>query len=113
MRVAARLGKGSYYIPAGGSNELGAGGYVEAARELAAQVRAGVMPEPDLIVVALGTGGTAAGLLAGLALEGMRTRVLAVTVADPPWLVERLVRSLARKCARGVARDALLSHLEI
>jgi D-cysteine desulfhydrase len=112
VRIASRLGKGTYYIPPGGSNRLGALGYVEAARELAAQVRAGIMPEPDLAVVALGSGGTAAGLLAGLAAEGMRTRVLAVTVAEPAWLVEHSARSLARKCAPTGLRGDLLSRLE-
>jgi D-cysteine desulfhydrase len=71
------------------------------------------MPEPDLIVVALGSGGTAAGLVAGLATEGVRTRVLAVTVAEPPWLVERMARSLTRQCASGIRREELRSRLEI
>jgi 1-aminocyclopropane-1-carboxylate deaminase/D-cysteine desulfhydrase-like pyridoxal-dependent ACC family enzyme len=97
LRIASRLGRGAYYIPAGGSNRLGTSGYVDAARELAAQVREGVMPEPDVLVVALGSGGTAAGLAAGLEAEGLRTRVLAVTVAEPAWVVERMARSLARR----------------
>ncbi len=112
IRIASRLGRGSYYIPVGGSNKLGALGYVDAARELAAQVAAGWMPEPDLLVVALGSGGTAAGLVAGLALEGMRTRVLAVTVADPAWLVERMTRSLACRCAPSLRRQEVLGRLE-
>jgi 1-aminocyclopropane-1-carboxylate deaminase/D-cysteine desulfhydrase-like pyridoxal-dependent ACC family enzyme len=111
--VARRLGEKTYCIPAGGSNGVGTRGYVEGARELAGQVREGRMPEPDLIVVALGSGGTAAGLLAGLAVEGMRSRVLAVTVAEPAWLVERMTRRLAVRCAPEVARSELLARLEI
>ncbi len=102
LRVAARLGKESYFIPVGGSNLSGALGYVDAARELSAQVRAGQMPEPDWIVVTLGSGGTVGGLAAGLALEGMRTRILAVTVAEPPALVGILASRLAKACARRV-----------
>jgi 1-aminocyclopropane-1-carboxylate deaminase/D-cysteine desulfhydrase-like pyridoxal-dependent ACC family enzyme len=113
LRIARLLGKGSYYVPAGGSNKLGSLGYVDAARELAAQVRGGIMPEPDLAVVALGSGGTAAGLIAGLAAEGMRTRVLAVTVAEPPWLVERMARSLAKRCTTQAGGKELERHLEI
>lgn len=112
-RIASRVATGSYYIPAGGSNRLGATGYVEAAKELCDQVRSGAMPEPDLAVIALGSGGTAAGLLAGFAADGMRTRVLAVTVAEPAWLVERKARSLARELAPEVGRKELLSRLEI
>jgi 1-aminocyclopropane-1-carboxylate deaminase/D-cysteine desulfhydrase-like pyridoxal-dependent ACC family enzyme len=113
LRVASRLGRGAYYIPAGGSNKLGALGFVEAAHELAAQVAAGLMPEPDLLVVPLGSGGTTAGLLAGLAETGMRTRVRAVTVAEPAWLIEWMTRSLARRCAPNVPATKILSRLEL
>jgi 1-aminocyclopropane-1-carboxylate deaminase/D-cysteine desulfhydrase-like pyridoxal-dependent ACC family enzyme len=106
-RVAARLGRGSYFIPVGGSNLLGALGYVDAARELAAQVQAGAMPEPDLVVVTLGSGGTAGGLAAGFALCGMKTRVLAVTVAEPPAIVGRAALRLARAC---VAAESAARH---
>lgn len=105
--LASRIVHGAYYIPAGGSNRIGALGYVDAAGELAAQVRDGALPEPDLLVVALGSGGTAAGLAAGLAREGLRTRVLAVTVAEPPGFVERAALALAAQCVeRGLRRDA-------
>jgi D-cysteine desulfhydrase len=87
-------------------------GFVDAAKELAGQVTAGQLAEPDLVVVALGSGGTAAGLAAGLALEGMRTRVLAVTVAEPTWLVERSLRSLARRCASKIGAN-VFKRLEI
>jgi 1-aminocyclopropane-1-carboxylate deaminase/D-cysteine desulfhydrase-like pyridoxal-dependent ACC family enzyme len=112
LLIAGRICRGAYYIPAGGSNPTGTMGFVDAAKELAMQVRAGEAPEPDLIVVALGSGGTAAGLLAGLATTGMRTRVLAVTVAQPPWFVECAARSLARRCMPGRARIDLSTRLE-
>jgi D-cysteine desulfhydrase len=89
----------------GGSNRLGALGYVDAARELAAQVRAGQLPEPDLVVVALGSGGTVAGLAAGLALEGISARVLGVAVAEPPWVIEHVARSLAGSCLKELAAE--------
>lgn len=96
------LGRDAYFVTAGGSNTVGSLGYVDAARELAEQVKSGVMPEPELIVTTLGSGGTVAGLAAGLEREGLRTRVLGVAVADPPWLVELLARRLARGCARRI-----------
>jgi D-cysteine desulfhydrase len=92
------------YIPVGGSSVLGAMGYVAAARELAAQVRRGEMPEPDVCVVALGSGGTAAGLAAGFADARMKTRVVGVCVAEPIWAVGALAGGLARGCARRLAR---------
>jgi D-cysteine desulfhydrase len=104
LRLAARTLRGAYYIPVGGSNLLGALAYVDAARELAAQVRAGALPEPDAVVVTLGSGGTAGGLAAGFALEGMKTRVIAVTVSDPASLVARSAIRLAKAAARHEAK---------
>ena len=54
----------TYFVPLGGSNALGSLGFVDAANELAGQVSSGAMPEPDVVVVAMGSGGTAAGLAA-------------------------------------------------
>jgi D-cysteine desulfhydrase len=113
--VARRcLGAGGCYVPVGGSNTLGALGYADAARELAAQVRAGALPLPELVVVTLGSGGTVAGLAAGFAAEGLPTRVLGVTVAEPPWFVQRMARRLARSCARelGASPDDASARIE-
>jgi len=73
-------------IPAGGTSPLGALGYVNAAFELAEQIAAGALPEPDDIFVPLGTGGTVAGLVLGAKLVGLQTRIHAVLVTDilPP-----------------------------
>ncbi|MFD1815596.1 1-aminocyclopropane-1-carboxylate deaminase/D-cysteine desulfhydrase [Rhodococcus gannanensis] len=89
-----------YYLPAGGSTPIGTLGYVEAALELAEQVRSGEMPEPAAVVTAVGSGGTAAGLLLGLRLAGLRTRVVAVVVNDTLPLAERDLVGLARGTER-------------
>ena len=86
-----------YWLPPGGSSPLGTVGFVEASLELAAQVEAGELPEPRAVVVALGSGGSAAGLAAGLALAGLRTEVHAVLVNDQLKLTERTVTRLARR----------------
>jgi D-cysteine desulfhydrase len=97
MASRARLAGGMPYpIPPGGSNALGALGYVEAAFELAGQVTRGELPEPSHVVVALGSGGTSAGLLAGLRLAGLRSRLVCVLVSDVAPLGARRVASLAR-----------------
>jgi len=92
------------YVPVGGSNRQGTLGYVDAARELAKQIREGAMPEPDVAVVTLGSGGTAAGLAAGLAIEGLKTRVVGVAVAAPVWGVSLAARWLAWRCGRWRVR---------
>jgi len=71
-----------YIIPTGGTSALGNIGYISAAFELRDQIAAGELPEPAYIFVPLGSGGTVAGLLAGLKLAGLRSRVVAVLVTD-------------------------------
>lgn len=95
-------------LPRGGTNPQSTLGYVNAALELAAQVRAGELPEPECVYVPLGTCGTAAGLLAGLHLAGLHTRVVAVRitsalVANAPrtWLLA--ARTLALIARTGVS----------
>jgi D-cysteine desulfhydrase len=89
-----------YVLPAGGSSPVGALGYVEAAFEIAAQVEAGELPEPSHVVVAVGSGGTAAGLTLGLRLAGLDTKVLGVVVNDTLKLDHRTLLRLAGKTAR-------------
>jgi D-cysteine desulfhydrase len=104
--VAARMRPGTAFVPVGGSSVTGSMGYVQAARELAMQVREGALPEPDVCVVALGSGGTAAGLAAGFAAEGLRTKVVGVCVASPPWLVRASLRRLESACFRAAASES-------
>ena len=81
-RVADDLrarGRNPYVIPEGGSNTLGAMGYVEMVRELKGQLDAqGVTL--DSIVCCLGTGGTLAGVLMGVALHGLPARSYGVLI---------------------------------
>lgn len=89
--LLARLklsGKRPYLIPPGGSNGTGALGYVEAGLELAQQLLERRVPEPDAIVVPLGSGGTVAGLAIGLAAAGCLVPIHAVRVT-PRGLVGR------------------------
>ncbi|WP_433207732.1 1-aminocyclopropane-1-carboxylate deaminase/D-cysteine desulfhydrase [Nocardia sp. CA-107356] len=94
-----------YLIPPGGSNPLGLLGYVEAAFELADQVRTGALPEPTHIVVPVGSGGTVAGLWLGLELAGLTdVTIVAVVVNDTLRLDRPALRRLARRSA------SLLTH---
>src|SRR5919199_4114314 len=78
-----RLRPRTHWVPAGGSSPLGALGHVNAALELAEQVRRGHRPAPARLVVPFGTGGTAAGLALGLALAGLEATVVAVGLLLP------------------------------
>ena len=93
-----------YVLPAGGSSPVGALGYVETAFEIAAQVRDGALPEPARVAVAVGSGGTAAGLMLGLRLAGLRTKVLGIVVNDTLKLDHRTLTRLARRSARLLRR---------
>jgi 1-aminocyclopropane-1-carboxylate deaminase/D-cysteine desulfhydrase-like pyridoxal-dependent ACC family enzyme len=93
-RLARRRGD-TFFIPLGGSSPLGTLAFVDAGRELAAQVRAGQMPEPDVAVVALGSGGTAAGLAVAFEETGLRTRVVGVAVSRPVSALAAMARRLA------------------
>lgn len=97
--VAPHLGRDVYFIPLGGSNVLGSLGFVDAAHELAAQVRAGELDEPDVVVVAMGSGGTAAGLAVGFEQAGMKTHVVGVAVSPPTPVLRHVARRLAQKTA--------------
>jgi D-cysteine desulfhydrase len=68
------------WIPPGGTSARSIPGWRDAAAEVARRVRAGELPAPDRVYVALGTGGTAAGLLAGFTAEGLRTELVAARV---------------------------------
>jgi len=88
-----------YIVPVGGSNALGALGYVECAQEIAHQSE-GVV-DFAAVIVASGSAGTHAGLAVGLEHLLPETELVGVTVsrqvdAQLP-LVERLRQSLAEK----------------
>ncbi len=88
-----------YIVPVGGSNALGALGYVECAQEIAHQSE-GVV-DFAAVIVASGSAGTHAGLAVGLEHLLPETELVGVAVsrqvdAQLP-LVERLRQSLAEK----------------
>ena len=91
-------GRPAFAVPRGGSTELGAVGFAVAAAELAAQLA--VRPPPSVIVLAVGSGGSCAGLFAGLAAAGLDVPVLGVSVSRPPDQIGPRVLQLAGGCAR-------------
>jgi D-cysteine desulfhydrase len=108
--IACRTGRGQgspYRIPPGGSNALGSIGYVDAAFELAGQIERGELPEPSHVVVALGSGGTSAGLLAGMTLAGMRARLVCILVSDIIRMDARRIAARARRTLTTLGRHGV------
>ena len=93
-----------YLLLPGGSTPMGTVGYLNAAFELADQVAAKELPEPETVVVALGSGGTAAGLALGLRLTGLKSRLLAIRISDRLPLTPQTVSRLANRTARLMRR---------
>ena len=94
--LAERLrteGHSPYAIPVGGASTTGVAAYACAIEELREQLTR----DPDWMIVADGSGGTHAGLLAGLGVESP-TRVLGVDVGTRPDL-ESAVPELALDAA--------------
>ncbi|MGH3273789.1 MAG: 1-aminocyclopropane-1-carboxylate deaminase/D-cysteine desulfhydrase, partial [Streptosporangiaceae bacterium] len=85
-------------IPRGCASAVGAAGYGLAVAELAGQLRA-LELEPRAVLVATGSGGTQAGLLAGVTAWSLPWRVIGVTVSRPPAECRARVTTLARQCA--------------
>jgi D-cysteine desulfhydrase len=86
-------------------------GYLTAVSEIAAQIRAGSLPPPDVLVAVLGSGGTVAGLLAGVVIEDLKTRVVGVSVASGPRIGSAMVLRLAWLAARRIGRPVTLHRL--
>lgn len=109
--VAARLatdGRRPFAMPIGGASVTGAAAFAWAADELLTQVDEGGHGSVEWIVVAGGSGGTHAGLLAGL---GGRARVLGVDVGTRPDLddvIPRLAVEAAARAGRSAPNDELV-----
>lgn len=113
--VAERLaasGRGPYVIPGGGSNAIGALGYVNAAAELHAQARAMDL-RIDHLVHATGSAGTQAGLAAGLAALDWPFPLLGIGVRAPRERQEANVHALAVATAERLDIGVAVARADI
>jgi D-cysteine desulfhydrase len=101
-RLSGR-GKVAYIIPEGGSNQLGAWGYVKGMEEIANDLTAlGAEDFGETTVLsATGSGGTTAGLLLGARLLGLDLRVTGINVCDDQ---DYFVSEIGRIC-QGFIKD--------
>ena len=119
-RIAAECrsrGRKPYVIPGGGSNAIGALGYVTCALELAEQATQ-IGLDIDCLVHATGSAGTQAGLVVGM--EGARTHipVLGIGVRAARAAQEERVFTLAQQTAEllgvsgAVARERVVANCD-
>lgn len=99
----AQQGRKPYFIPMGGSDVVGSLGYVRCAQELLVQLKEQKV-DIDQIILATGSAGTQAGLLAGLIAEKSDIPVLGITVSRSTEAQHELVKGLLKET---------LSYLEI
>lgn len=92
------IGRKPYLIPLGGSNVLGATGYVLAMRELMDQLTE-LQLNIDFIVFASSSGGTQAGIVLGARAFGYRGSVLGISVDNPADALQTQVAALATATA--------------
>lgn len=93
-------GRKPYVVPEGGSNALGAWGYIRCVEELAQELTSG----PATIVYAAGSGGTGAGLILGCKLLGLPWRCVGVNVCDDEAYFRRVIFEIA---SEAIARFSL------
>jgi L-cysteate sulfo-lyase len=92
-------GRKPYFIPGGGSNEIGALGYVVCADEAVSQSKSmGI--EFDWMVTGTGSTGTQAGLLAGLGILDAKLPVMGVSVRKPRDQQIPAVHDLTQRVAK-------------
>lgn len=110
IRAEGRL---PYGVPRGGANPVGAMGYAYAAREFAEQcdsmgIAAGT------IVVPTGSGGTQAGLVAGLAEFAPQWRVVGASVSRPADELIDQILTTSRACAAALGlREPVLANVDV
>lgn len=93
-----QAGRRVYDVPRGGATPVGALGYADAAHELSEQLF-GAPDQPVQVVVAVGTGGTVAGLLTGRGETGSNWALAGVCVSTPAAEMAGRITRIAAGCA--------------
>ena len=110
--LAGEGGRKPYIIPGGGSNTVGALGYVNAALELVAQCNEQGL-KVDHIVHATGSTGTQAGLVTGLTAIHAGIDVLGISVRAEREAQEENVYRLATETAEKIGSANALSRKHV
>lgn len=111
-RDYAEQGKRAYVIPEGGSNALGAMGYIAAIEELVEQM-ARLSLDFDIIVSAVGSGGTLAGMLIGQRIHELKAEICGINVCDDAEFFRRRIAAIAAAWNKRFAKEPVLAEDEI
>lgn len=108
------MGRKPYLIPLGGSNVMGATSYVLAMKELADQMQSQSI-NVDFIVIASSSGGTQAGMVLGVEIYGLNTRILGISVDLPVDQLQMQVGALATATAThlGMETTSLAEKVDV
>jgi D-cysteine desulfhydrase family pyridoxal phosphate-dependent enzyme len=108
------MGRKPYAIPLGGSNVMGATGYVLAMKELSEQFSDEKL-NADFIVMASSSGGTQAGLVLGAKVYDFRGRVLGISIDRRAEELKTQVAALATATAThlGLGTVSVASSVEV
>ena len=104
--VAAE-GRRAYVIPGGGSNPIGATGYVACAEEILGQLFEQAL-KIDRVVCASGSTGTHAGLVTGFYGNNSNIPVIGINVRRKKQVQEEMVYGLAQQTAAHVGIDSAI-----
>jgi D-cysteine desulfhydrase len=105
-------GRKGYVIPGGGSNPLGALGYVSCAQEILAQAFDKRL-QFEHLVCASGSGGTHSGLLVGLGAMSSEIQVTGISVRRPVAEQEELIGGLVTETRKFLGLPSELSQGEL
>lgn len=108
-------GRKPYVIPVGGSNGVGATGYVVAMQELAEQLRTSGQ-RVDHIVFGSSSGGTQAGIILGARIAGFTGQLhgLSIDKSEPEHeAYEDEVAQIANDCATYIGSDVRLKREDV
>lgn len=100
------MGRRPYPIPLGGSNVIGAAGYVLAVGELMDQLAAGSI-NIDFIVLATSSGGTQAGVVLGAEVYGFTGQILGISIDHPANEITTQVTALATATATHLGLETI------
>jgi D-cysteine desulfhydrase len=103
-QVLRAQGRRPYAVPRGGATATGGIGYAYAARELADQCEAANITART-VVVATGSGGTQAGMVAGKVGFDLPWRLVGASVSRPADGMADHVLRLSRECAAALGLD--------
>lgn len=99
-----------YLIPTGGSNGVGALGYMEAMQEMAQYIK---MSGIDAIFCAVGSGGTYAGLLLGKYINGIETPLYGILVDETIEYFNAKIKRIVEEASMILSRKFNIDENDI